>query len=85
MFDDLYYYGLNFFEQNGILLILGAIMLCLGLYIYQKNGESKIAFGLIIVSIVILLWNGVFTLLYFLFFIALGILGGYALYIYTKK
>ena len=27
MFDDLYYYGLNFFEQNGLLLILGAMMI----------------------------------------------------------
>jgi hypothetical protein len=85
MFDDLYYYGLNFFEQNGLFLILGAIMLCLGVYIYQKKEESKVAIGLIIVGTIILLWNGIFTLLYFLFFIALGIAGGFALYYYTKK
>ena len=63
MFDDLYYYGLNFFEQNGLLLILGAMMLCLGLYIFQKKQESKFAIGLIAVGVIVLLWNGVFTLL----------------------
>lgn len=85
MFEDLYYYGLNFFEQNGLLLIFGAIMLSIGVYIYQKKAKNKVAIGLIIVGIIILLWNNILTLLYLLFFITLGIVGGYVLYYYTKK
>ncbi len=86
MFDDLYYFGLNFFEQNGLYLIAGLILTCSGfLILHKRQKTSNVGIGLILIGIIILLCNGVFTLLYLLFFVALGIVGGFLLYAFTKE
>jgi len=85
MFDDLYYFGLNFIDQNGILLLVGAALCYFGYRLCRvKEYENK---GLISIFVGggILLWNGIFTLLYVLFFVALAIGIGFLLYAITTK
>lgn len=91
MFDDLYYFFLNFFEQNGIILLIGFITLFIGYIQLKREGNSKkeqegyTGTILIIIGGALLIYGGIFTLIYIGFFIGLSFFIGFFLHAITKK
>lgn len=87
MLDDLYYIGIDFMKENGVYLLIGLGISCLGLILLlHKSGKnSEIGSAIMLIGLGIMLWNGLLYLIYLLFWIGLGIFGGFFLHLMTKS